>query len=293
MNDEQIELELRGKTWHVYYYMLLKGANAGVSVREVQHSLGLSSPSVAMHHLERLSDLGLAKKAEGGGYVLNGEVKVGVLRHFVRLGKLLVPRYVYYAAFTTVLTLLYCTLLWQSADLFASYFVLAIGAFSSAAFWYEAYRFWRLKPYQNVVQRVPVDRIKSLQRQSQQQVKTVSAFNQGVKVAVTASLGVAVAVILTAFLGMYFGRLEPALSNIMLIAGLIGIVALVAFSALKRSRSDEGAADKGFEAISTAAAIGLLLFTPMLSGAYLIIMPIACVVLLIAFVLMKWRRVKD
>ena len=74
-----------------------------VGVREVQRALHFSSPSIAFHHLEQLRELGLVQKQEiGGHYSLVGEVKIGVLRHYVKLGKLLFPRYFFYALFSTV-----------------------------------------------------------------------------------------------------------------------------------------------------------------------------------------------
>ena len=138
---------LRGRTWQVYWYMLSKGSEGEVTVREVQRALAYKSPSIASHHLERLKDLGLVTRTRDGGYSLVGEVKLGVLRHFVRLGRILVPRFVLYASFDTVLTLLSLLFLPKPIDLLASSFVVVIGGFSSAAFWYEAYRFWKLKPY--------------------------------------------------------------------------------------------------------------------------------------------------
>ncbi|MCX6654420.1 MAG: hypothetical protein NTY03_04780 [Candidatus Bathyarchaeota archaeon] len=104
-------------------------------------------PSIASHHLERLKDLGLVTRTGDGGYSLVGEVKLGVLRHFVRFGRILVPRFVLYASFDTVLTLLSLLFLPKPIDLLPSSFVVIIGGFSSAAFWYEAFRFWKLKPY--------------------------------------------------------------------------------------------------------------------------------------------------
>lgn len=147
MACKEIDLELRGRTWHVYWYMLSKGSDQGVTVREIQRALAFKSPSIADHHLERLRDLNLVTRNNDGTYVLVGEVKLGVLRHFVRLGRIFVPRYVFYASFTTALTLLYCMFLPYSTDYFASSFVLVIGMFSSFFLWYEGYRFWRLKPY--------------------------------------------------------------------------------------------------------------------------------------------------
>src|SRR3972149_11007123 len=90
-NEVELEYELRGKAWRVYWFLLKNGRP--VSVREVQRALHYSSPSVAQHHLEQLRNLGLVEKQNvGGDYALVGEVKIGVLRHFVKLGRLLFPR---------------------------------------------------------------------------------------------------------------------------------------------------------------------------------------------------------
>ena len=64
---------------------------------KVQRALHFSSPSIANHHLEQLRELGLVAKQEvGGHYVLVSEVKIGVLKHYVKLGKLLFPRFFFY-----------------------------------------------------------------------------------------------------------------------------------------------------------------------------------------------------
>src|SRR3990172_1035090 len=111
--EEQLEYALRGKAWRVYWYLLKNGKP--VSVREVQRALRFSSPSVANHHLEQLRELGLVQKQEiGGHYFLINEVKIGVLRHYVKLGKVLFPRYFFYAAFSTTFYLAYLILFVQS-----------------------------------------------------------------------------------------------------------------------------------------------------------------------------------
>jgi len=106
-NEEtRLEYALRGKAWQVYWILLKTGRP--LSVRDVQRLLHFSSPSVAQHHLEQLRQLNLVEKLESGGdYALVGEVKIGVLRHFVKLGKLLLPRYFFYAVFSTTFYLLY------------------------------------------------------------------------------------------------------------------------------------------------------------------------------------------
>ena len=118
-----------------------------MSVREVQKTLRFSSPSVAQHHLEQLRQLGLVKKDDvGGNYSLTSEVKIGVLRHFVKLGRLLFPRYFFYALFSTTFYLIYVLALMQGFTR-ESLFILMFGAIVSAIFWFEAFRIWSLKPY--------------------------------------------------------------------------------------------------------------------------------------------------
>jgi len=146
LEDEvNLEYALRGKAWKVYWLLLKTGRP--MSVREVQRALNFSSPSVANHHLEQLRELGLVQKQHSdGNYALVGEVKIGVLRHFVKLGKLLFPRYFFYAVFSTASYMIYLLLLRQ-AYVQENLFVLAFGAVVSAIFWYEAIRVWSLKPF--------------------------------------------------------------------------------------------------------------------------------------------------
>ena len=118
-----------------------------MSVREVQKALRFSSPSVAQHHLEQLHELGLVQKQDvGGHYLLVSEVKIGVLRHFVKFGKILFPRYFFYAVFSTAFYMVYLLLLMQGFTR-ENLFILLFGAIVSAIFWYEAIRVWSLRPF--------------------------------------------------------------------------------------------------------------------------------------------------
>jgi hypothetical protein len=97
--------------------------------------------------LEQLRELGLVEKQEiGGHYVLVGQVKIGVLRHFVKLGKLLFPRYFFYALFSTLFYIFYIAVLFTgfSRD---NLFIISFGAIVCAIFWYEAYRVWTMRPF--------------------------------------------------------------------------------------------------------------------------------------------------
>lgn len=143
MDEKKIESELRGKTLRVYWYMLEHGDESGVGVREVQRALGFSSPRLAAYHLEKLEELGLVENKHGQ-YFLIREVKVGVLRHFLRFGKFLFPRYLFYAAmFTTFL--IYIVVRFEEVSTY-SVFALILSILGSAIFWYETLRMWRQKP---------------------------------------------------------------------------------------------------------------------------------------------------
>jgi predicted DNA-binding transcriptional regulator len=144
-HDTELEYALRGKAWKVYWFLLKNGNPA--SVREVQRALHFSSPSIAFHHLEQLRTLGLVQKQETGGqYVLVGEVKIGVLKHYVKLGKVLFPRFFFYALFSTVFFLGYVFLLLQTFTR-DNLFILTFGIIVCSIFWYEAYRVWNMRPF--------------------------------------------------------------------------------------------------------------------------------------------------
>jgi hypothetical protein len=143
--ETQLDYALRGKAWKVYWFLLKSGQPQ--SVRDVQQALRFTSPSIASHHLEKIRELDLVQKQEiGGHYFLNSEVKIGILRQYVKLGKILFPRYFFYAAFSTTSYLAYLILFLQSLSreyLLTMFF----GAFVCAIFWYEAFRIWSMRPY--------------------------------------------------------------------------------------------------------------------------------------------------
>lgn len=140
-----IESELKGKTLLVYWY-LLRAPSHSVGAREVQRVLGFSSPSIAVHHLEKLQTLGLVTKKGTGEYVLEEEVKVGLLRFFTRMGRYLVPRYLFYSVFLSTMFIAYVVLFWVNGYPL-SFYAVAFGFLASAILWFETLRLWREKPF--------------------------------------------------------------------------------------------------------------------------------------------------
>jgi len=141
--DAIIESELKGKTFLVYMHML-KDTSEAVGVRAVQRELGFSSPSVSAYHLNKLQDLGLVENIRGD-YHLVKEVKVGVLRQFVILGGVMLPRFLFYAV---LLTTMFITFMVQRPLIPTRETIttLVMGAVPTIILWYETIRIWREKP---------------------------------------------------------------------------------------------------------------------------------------------------
>lgn len=144
-----VESQLKGKTLLVYWHML-RSPRSKVGVREIQRSLGFSSPSVAAHHLDKLLSLGLIEKTGTGEYFLAQEVKVGLLRFFTRLGRFLVPRYLFYSVwFSTMLTvyIIFYGLFYGHTFSIHNIVALIFGSAASLILWFETIRLWREKPF--------------------------------------------------------------------------------------------------------------------------------------------------
>jgi len=140
-----IESQLKGKTLQIYWY-LIKSSSSRVGVREIQRRLGLSSPSVASHHLEKLLSLGLVEKSMTGEYFLVQEVKVGLLRFFTRLGRFLVPRYLFYSLWLSTMFVIYLALYWPTGSIHNIAAIL-FGSIASLILWFETAKLWREKPF--------------------------------------------------------------------------------------------------------------------------------------------------
>jgi predicted DNA-binding transcriptional regulator len=148
VSDAEIESQLKGKTLLVYWF-LLKSQESPVGVREIQRKLGFSSPSVAAHHLDKLHSLGVVEKTIQGEYILTREVKVGVLRSFTRLGKFMIPRYLFYSVWFSTMFLVYlvlCFTLYGYSGSIHNVVAVIFGFASCVILWYETIRLWRERP---------------------------------------------------------------------------------------------------------------------------------------------------
>ena len=138
-----IESELKGKTLLVYMY-IIKVNQPSVGVREIQRALGFSSPSVSAYHLNKLKDLGLVESIRGD-YSLIREIKVGVLKQFVTLGGIMLPRYLFYAVLLTTMLITY-VLQFPMEPTRQNITTIIMGAVPAVILWYETIRIWRDRP---------------------------------------------------------------------------------------------------------------------------------------------------
>jgi len=143
-DEEKITSELKGNTLRAYW-ALLNSKDGVIGVRELQRQLGFSSPTLAAYHLNKLVELELVVKKRGN-YRLEREVKVGVLKQFIKIGTFLLPRYVLYATMFTILLIFFLTQLGQRGLSFYSNFALILAILSTVIAWYETIRAWMQKP---------------------------------------------------------------------------------------------------------------------------------------------------
>lgn len=83
---------LRGLTLKVYKFVLR--SDRPVGIREVQRALDLSSPTLALYHLNKLEEAGLIKK-ELNGYTADRVI----LENLIRFRRILIPRNFFYMIF--------------------------------------------------------------------------------------------------------------------------------------------------------------------------------------------------
>ena len=106
----------------------------------------MSNPSLAQYHLNKLKELGLVSE-NNGEYEVVGEVKVDVMRDFLRVKTLIVPRFIFYAVIFTVFAAYLAVVGYPDFDLVPVLEWFSVVLFIAAAvFWYEAIRAWRSAP---------------------------------------------------------------------------------------------------------------------------------------------------
>lgn len=138
---DALEKDVAGQynTFRVYIYMM-KAKDA--TARDAYRALGMSSPSLALLHLDKLVSLGLLEK-EHGDYHIASTRRVGALRFFYLVGRWFVPRVLFYSIFFASMTAVFLALTPKSQ----SYLIPAVVSLLSALVnLYETLCFYRLLP---------------------------------------------------------------------------------------------------------------------------------------------------
>lgn len=142
--EEELAEQIKGKTLQVYWYLLRHPTP--LTAREVQRGTELSSPSLSLHHLEKLRQIGLVEKNAHGEYAVKRDVRIGILRLFIGRGRTMVPRYLFYATFYTSLTAALIPMLYLFSNWYSILLILLLAS-ACLVLWYEAFNIWREQPF--------------------------------------------------------------------------------------------------------------------------------------------------
>ena len=134
---------LKGKTLRIYVRLVESGHPW--TARELQRDLGLSTPSLSLYHLNKLVEYSLVEVNQDGLYTVSKIVRVGTLRHFIKFGRQLIPRYLFYDTFfvsVLVTSLIFFEFTYHPIDiLFLLVLIIAIAVFTWESIWFLRHGF--------------------------------------------------------------------------------------------------------------------------------------------------------
>lgn len=140
---DMLSKDLKGNSLFIYWFLMRNDRPFGA--REIQRKVGLSSSSLALHHLNKLIELGLVKTNRDGQYLLATKIRPGILSLFVGTGILFMPRFAFYAIFMTGLLISSLIALPFPTDTVGVLYIFTL-IFCTLVFWLETCRIWRLQP---------------------------------------------------------------------------------------------------------------------------------------------------
>jgi hypothetical protein len=117
-----------------------------IQLRDIQRAMGFSSPSSALFHLQKLETAGLLLKDSVGFYRVKTSIRVNLVRNFVIMRGVFVPRHMLYAIVMTIALILFSVALIEFLSSPITVVALLLNAASAGLFWYEAWQDWKLKP---------------------------------------------------------------------------------------------------------------------------------------------------
>ena len=136
---------LKGKTLQIYWYLLLSGKSG---VREIQKELGVSSSSTVHYHLNKLLNAGLVDQDASEKYSVIEPVKSGILGLYIKIGRRMIPRMLFYLSFFLVCGIMYTIYLIFNSNVvqFVDGLFLVLSFSGILFFSYETYKIWKMKP---------------------------------------------------------------------------------------------------------------------------------------------------
>ena len=142
--EEELARQVSGEynTLRVYIYMLKTGRSSSGGV---QRALGFSSPTLAVHHLDKLTKLGLVDEQYDGTFVVQSK-SFGILKLYVRTGRWILPRTVFFVSIFATMVSGFLVLSLTQSEPFFFWVALMIslgGLFYSI---FETHRFYRALP---------------------------------------------------------------------------------------------------------------------------------------------------
>ena len=141
-SEEVLEKKVSGEynTYRVYIHMLKTGKS---TARRVFRDLGMSSPSLALLHLDKLVKLGLLRKVDGDYELAENPRKLGMLKVFHLIGSWFVPRYFLYFIFFASISAYFLV---QTLTDHIYIIPLAVSVLSAVINLYEAVHIYRILP---------------------------------------------------------------------------------------------------------------------------------------------------
>ena len=148
MNEDSdkdlVDKLLKGRTMSVYALLLSSGE---MGVRDVQRTLGFSSPSLALHHLTKLSELNLVTKDIDGVYSVIRTVRVGSLSLFIKFGTRLLHRFLFLGTLFSAMLVIYLLAFVSWPLTGGDIMFISMSLIAILLSFNETRRIWLLKPF--------------------------------------------------------------------------------------------------------------------------------------------------
>ncbi len=143
-DKDLVDKLLKGRTMSVYALLLSSGE---MGVRDVQRALGFSSPSLALHHLTKLSELDLVTKDIDGVYSVTRTVRVGSLSLFIKFGSRLLPRFLFLGTLFSAMLVIYLLFFVSWPLTGGDIMFISMSLIAILLSFNETRRIWLLKPF--------------------------------------------------------------------------------------------------------------------------------------------------